>query len=262
MKRGTVYFQRWVANNRLLLWWMIFLPLMLLILVISWEHLTIPVEIEEKNGNFFQELFQSFPLIILARVVVIAVGVVIIMICLFLPVFRVGKEGVQWTREKEEELAQVTGEITGAEVEELVEKESLRWSLVYKWLRLTDTKEVEPSILLRELLSTVWEAFPEHRISITIALKDKEYTLRHPLLTRMVSKGMTEEEVFGVKLGFSPDFSLFFYVYPGDPVGFSAIDENFILILCEVFWREALQRQFSPLELVAYFDLVNNPLEG
>ena len=109
MKRPLAYFHRWVRKNPLILWWLIFLPLLLVILHTSWEHLTLPLEVEPGPPSFWPNLFYSFPLIVLARIVLVAVGLVIIMICLFFPLFRVSKEGVQWSREQEEEIARVTG---------------------------------------------------------------------------------------------------------------------------------------------------------
>src|SRR5690554_4918961 len=101
MKRGAAHFQRWVTRNRMLLWWAVFLPLMLAILLSSWDHLTVPVVVEVTKDSFWALLFQSSTLIASARVVMVALGVVIIMICLFFPALRVGKEGVYWTKEKE-----------------------------------------------------------------------------------------------------------------------------------------------------------------
>jgi hypothetical protein len=262
MKPGTVHFQQWVSKNRLLLWWMIFLPLMAVILVISWEYLIIPTKDDGVAYSFLQEILNTMPLLVLSRIVLIAVGLVVILICLFFPVFRVGKEGVQWTREKEEELAQVTGEITGAEVEHLIEQEALRWSLVYKWLHFNERKEMEPPVLLRELVATVLEVFPEHRLSLTMLWGDEEYILLHPLLVRMVPQEETVQETFGVKMIFSKYMLLVLHIYSEDSIGFSTIDESFILILCEVFLQATMQKELSLSQLVAYFDLINNRLDS
>lgn len=262
MKRGAVYFQRWVTKNRMLLWWTVFLPLMLTILFFSWDHLTVPVSAGETKDSFVEALFQSMPLIVLARVVVVALGIVVIMICLFFPAFRVGKEGVYWTREKEEELTQATGEIIGAEVGALVAEENHRWSLVYKWLRLADTREITPAVLFRELVATLGETFPKAKMRITIQVENQEYIVLHPLLPRLVGQELTSEEAFGVKLSFNPEISLVLYLEPGEPGSLSMLDENFILTLCAVFLREARQEEFSPLALEAYFELINNSMPG
>ncbi|NLY91807.1 MAG: hypothetical protein GX081_09445 [Firmicutes bacterium] len=262
MKRRSVYFHRWVRKNPLFLWWLIFLPLMLLILLSSWEQLTVPVEAEPEPTGFLGQLFQTMTLVVLARVVLVAVGVVLIMICLFFPLFRVGKEGVQWSREQEEEIARVTGEITGAEVEALIQQEALRWSLVHRWLRFCGRKEGTPPVGLWELITTIGEAFPNERLSILWQQGAEVYTLRHPLLPKLVPPDRRETETLGVKLSFGPEEAFYFYLYAAEPVGFSTIDEEFILILCELFGRQAQGAGATPAELIASFELVDNPTTG
>lgn len=259
MKRQSTYFHRWVRKNPLILWWLIFLPLLLLILFTSWEHLTAPLEAGAVPPGFLPSLFFSYPLIVLARVVLVAVGVVLIMICLFFPLFRIGKEGVQWSREQEEELARVTGEITGAEVEELIQREALRWSIIHRWLHFCGAKEAASGMSLRELVATIGEAFPAERLSILVEEKGKVYTLQHPLLPKLVPIDPAVAETFGVKLSFGPDFALFIYLYAADPAGFSLIDEQFMLILCEIFGRGVQQSKVDLATLAAYFELIDNP---
>ena len=259
MKRKTNYFHRWLRKNPIYLWWLIFLPLMLLILLTSWEHLTVPLQDGISPPSFLAGLFQSFTLVVLARVVLVAVGVVIIMICLFFPLFRVSKEGVQWSREQEEELARVTGEITGAEVEDLIRKEALRWSLIHRWFHFVAAKEAAPSVWLREMVAMIGEAFPEERYSILLYREGKVYTLGHPLLPKLVAPDQTVVETLGIKLSFDHDYALYFYLYSVDPVGFSTVDEDFLLILWEIFGREVQLSKVDPVELVAYFELVINP---
>jgi hypothetical protein len=262
LKQQSVYFHRWVRKNPLFLWWLIFLPLMLLILVSSWEHLTVPGDTEPAPPGLFGRLFQSFALVVLARVVLVAVGVVIIMICLFFPLFRVGKEGVQWSREQEEEIARVTGEITGAEVEALVRQEALRWSLIHRWLRFDGRKEAASVAGLRELIATIGEAFPDEHLSVLWQQGDEFYFLRHPLMPKLVPPHRAEAEALGVKLSFGPEAALYFYLHTTEPVGFSTIDEEFILILCELFGRLVQAAGVTPAELTAYFELVDNPTVG
>jgi hypothetical protein len=262
MKRPLAYFHRWVRKNPLILWWLIFLPLLLVILHTSWEHLTLPLEVEPGPPSFWPNLFYSFPLIVLARIVLVAVGLVIIMICLFFPLFRVSKEGVQWSREQEEEIARVTGEITGAEVEELIQQETFRWSIILRWLRFCGTKEAASAVGLRELVATISEAFPTERLSILLEHKKKVYALQHRLLPKLVPPDPTIMETFGVKLSFGSDYALYLYLYVTDPAGFSPIDEQFILALCEIFGRGVQQMKIGPSELAAYFELIDNPAAG
>ncbi|HEY8392983.1 MAG TPA: hypothetical protein VIL83_09695 [Capillibacterium sp.] len=260
MKPRSVYFHRWVQKNPLYLWWLIFLPLMLLILFSSWEQLTVPVEPQPEPAGFLGQLFQSVTLVVLSRVVLVAVGVVLIMICLFFPLFRVGKEGVQWSREQEEEIARVTGEITGAEVEALVRQEAHRWSLIHRWLRFCG-RGGTPAAGLWELIATIGEVFPGECLSILWQQGDKVYTLRHPLLPKLVPPDR-REATLGVKLSFGPEEAFYFYLYTTEPVGFSTIDEEFILILCELFGWQAQGAGVTPAELIAPFERVDNSTAG
>ncbi|NLM37228.1 MAG: hypothetical protein GX202_03765 [Firmicutes bacterium] len=262
MKQSLAYFQRWVRKNPLILWWLIFLPLMLVILYTSWGHLTAPLAVEDNPPGFWINLVHSFPLVVLARIVLVAVGLVLIMICLFFPLFRVSKEGVQWTREQEEEIARVTGEITGAEVEELIQQETFRWSIILRWLRFCGSKEVASAVSLRELVATISEAFPAERFSILLEHRKKVYGLQHRLLPKLVLPDQDLAEAFGVKLSFGLDYALYIYLHAPDPTGFSPIDEQFMLVLCEIFGRGAQQMNVNPEELVAYFELVDNPSVG
>lgn len=262
MKRRSVHFHRWVRKNPLFLWWLIFLPLMSLILLSSWEQLTVPVEAKPEPTSFMGQLFQTVTLVVLARIVLVAIGVVLIMICLFFPLFRVGKEGVQWSREQEEEIARVTGEITGAEVEALIQQEAFRWSLIRRWLRCCRRKEGTPTVGLWELIATIGEAFPGECLSILWQQGSKVYTLRHPLLPKLVPPDRREAETLGVKLSFGPDEAFYFYLYATEPVGFSTIDEEFILILCELFGWQTQGAGLTPAELIAPFELVDNPAAG
>lgn len=263
MKRSLAYFHRWVRKNPLILWWLIFLPLLLMILYTSWEHLTAPLAVENNLPGFWLNLFHSFPLVVLARIVLVAVGLVLIMICLFFPLFRVSKEGVQWSREQEEEIARVTGEITGAEVEELIQQETFRWSIILRWLRFYGSKEVASAVGLRELVATIGEAFPAERFSILLEHRKKVFALQHRLLPRLVLPDQEDmAEAFGVKLSFGTDYALYLYLYAADPAGFSPIDEQFMLVLCEIFGRGVQQMNVDPTELAAYFELIDNPAAG
>ncbi len=262
MRWKIAYFQQWVTKNRMLLWWAVFLPLLLTILITSWEHLTVPVAVEKAPAGFWPALFQSAPLITLARVVIVALGVVVIMICLFFPALRVGKSGVHWTKEKEEELTRATGEIIGAEVEALVAEETRRWSLVYKWLRLPAMKRLTAVALFRELVAVLGETFPGMKMKISLQIGADEYTVRHPLLPRLVEEEITGKETFGVRLSFNPELSLLFFLESGEPGGLSTLDENFILTLCAVFLREARPEELSLPALEAHFELINNRKSG
>ena len=156
----------------------------------------------------------------------------------------------------------MTGEITGAEVEDLIQQETFRWSVILRWLRFCGAKTAASAVGLRELVATIGEAFPAERLSILLEHEEKVYVLQHRLLPKLVPPGPTIAEAFGIKLSFGPGYALYLYLYAADPAGFSPIDEQFVLILCEIFGRGVQQRNVAPTELAAYFELIDNPAAG
>jgi hypothetical protein len=255
-----INFQQWFTRNRLWLWWTIYIPLVVMILILNYKQLNLS---GNDLGNFIispqYKIFNSALIIVLARVIVVAVGVVVLLICLFFPYFRVSKEGIQWTKEFEEELAEVSGEIAGEEISGLVKEESFRWSLVYGWLKLEERELLEPQFLLRELLATMWEAFPKQKISLSLINEGQKWSIYHPLLVKLIvpeSANMLENETtFGLKLQFKKNTQLLLHVY-SEPDGFSQIDEKFILILGEIFLLTVMKQGYTAEELLTYFDRV------
>jgi hypothetical protein len=255
-----VNFQHWLTNNRLWLWWAIYIPLVAMILIVNKKQLFLPVDdLHNLILSPLYKIFNSALIIIIARIIVIAVGVVILMICLFFPYFRVSKEGVQWTKELGEELAQASGEIAGEEISGLVKEESFRWSLIYGWLKLEERKILEAQFLLRELLATIWEAFPKQKISLSLFSKEGKWGIYHPLLAKLVviesNDMVVDDTTFGLKLQFGDETQLLLHVY-SEPDGFSPIDEKFILILGEVFLLIIMKQHYRIEDLLAYFDRV------
>lgn len=255
-----VNIQHWLTKNRLWLWWAIYIPLVACILIFNNKELNLPVDyLHNLILSPQYKVFNSSLIIILARVLVIAVGVVVLMICLFFPYFRVSKEGVQWTKEFEEELTEASGEIAGEEISGLVKEESFRWSLIYRWLKLEEREVLEAQFLLRELLATIWEAFPKQKISLSLFDKEGRWGIYHPLLAKLVvaeSNNMLEDETtFGFKLQFGKETQLLLHVY-SEPEGFSQIDEKFILILGEIFLLIVIKQHYLTEELLTYFDRV------
>jgi hypothetical protein len=254
-------FQGWLGKNRLWLWWSIYIPLLTGILFLNSKQLNLPVE-DLKNLILSPQykIFNSSLIIVLARVVVVAAGVVALMVCLFFPYFRVSKEGVQWTEELEEELARVSGEVTGEEIGGLIKEESFRWSLIYGWLKLEGREVLEAQFLIRELLATIWEAFPNQKISLTAINHDERWGIFHPLLTKLVIAEnphlLDDETTFGLKLQFQKDSQLLLHVY-SEIEGFSQIDEKFILILGEIFLLIVIKQGYVLEELLTYFDRIS-----
>ena len=159
--------QEWISHNRLILWWLIFVPLLMLIIIFNWKHLTIsPGILGNEHLSFQYKLFNSMTLIFIARICLITIGLLVVMICLFFPVIRLGKEGVQWTKEMEE-LAEVSEKITGEAISDLIKEETMRWTLIYGWFKIRDQAQTEPDFLLREILATVWAAFPESKLNLS-----------------------------------------------------------------------------------------------
>ncbi|HEX7713995.1 MAG TPA: hypothetical protein VF531_08205 [Bacillota bacterium] len=258
MGAGLGNLQQWLIKNRLPLWWGVFLPCMMVLLFFGRELFRIPAPILENTWISFQsKVLNTIPLIILARIVVAAAGIVALMICFLFPILRVSKEGVQWTKEFGEELANVSGEITGEEIAHLVVKETLRWSLIYGWLRLREQGESDPHLLLREFLGTIWETFPECRLSLTWIDGDAQWTVLHPLLSRLVREEavslVSDEHSFGVRLELEGGNGLVLRIYANDAAGFSQVDERFLTVLGEAFLQEVVRGGFSGAELLTYF---------
>ncbi len=241
----------------MLLWWLIFLPLLLLILICNTSLLKISPQILNNSLLGFQyKILNSASLIILARVVLVAVGLVIIMICIFFPLFRVSKEGIQWTKELEEEL----GEITGEEVATLIKTESFRWSLIHSWIRLKEPEAPDAHLLLRELMTTVWDAFPDYKLSVCF-IKDKNcWGITHTLLPRLILGDATisleEDRTFELQLSIAPNEYLGLRIYNSHQEGFSQIDEKFIQALGEVFIQKVAKSGVEPEQLFIHYDRI------
>ncbi len=253
--------QQWLTRNRLLLWWLIFLPLLALILLCNQSLFKIPSQLLNDSLLSFQyKIFNAPTLIIVARIALIAVGLVVILICLLFPLFRVGKEGVQWTKELEEELARASGEITGEEIENLIREESFRWSLIHGWIKLKEPEPQDAHLLLRELTATIWEAFPDYKISICLIKGRNSWGITHLLLPRLVLgeaiATLEDERTFGLQLPLENDEYLLLRIYTSYPEGFSQIDEKFILVLGEAFLQKVLSSGIGSEQLLAYYDRI------
>ena len=251
-------FENWISQNRLLLWWFIFIPLLILVIAMNWKYLTIAPDILGNEHLSFQyKVFNSTALIIMARITLIAIGLLVVMVCLFFPALRLSKEGVQWTKEIEV-LAEASGEITGEAIGELIREESMRWNLIYGWLKIQNQTLSEPEFLLRELLATLWEAFPDSKICLSLCEDNRCYTLTKSLLPKLVPGEVSEinsrVNAFGLEFHFAEEKQLLLDIYPGSEHGFSRIDEGFMLILEEIIKQEISRRQFSVEQLLTYFD--------
>ena len=160
-----------------------------------------------------------------------AIGAVVILVCLLFPLFRVSKEGVQWTKELEEELTNFSGEVTGEEINDFIKEESLRWSLVYQWLKMTNAGRLQPQFLLSELLTTIWDVYPAKKVSLILSEQDQKWGIVHPLLVKLEPVNLHEIDIiFGIKLKFGEQTYLLLHVY-GEPESLSLIDEKFIFAL-------------------------------
>lgn len=248
----------WIDRNRLLLWWALFLPIFMIILFLNWNELQVlPEAPEDPSFSFFDKAFGSRPLVMLARVALLAAGVVVIMIAVFFPAFRVGSKGIQWSRELEEEVARASGEVTAEEIEELVREESLRWATIYRWLKLRE-QEQEPSTLMRELPLTIREFFPGRRLSLSLEEDGRRWALLHPLWPWLIPERVTapEETVLGLNLPLDSKTHLFLVIYRGTD-GFSTVDEGFLLVLGEVFLYLLEEEDFALDQTEVFFQRVS-----
>lgn len=251
--------QQWVYNHRLFLWIVIFLLSLATILAIVGEELWSAPDLLENTALSFQyKVLNTNSIIFLTRLLLAALGVVVLLICLFFPVFRLGKEGIQWTKEMEEELVRYSGEITGEEVEELINEEAVRWSLVHRWLLPNVWKGRGRPDFLRELLATIWEAFPHHQISLTLIGRDRSrVAILHPLLLELAEdESALDKESIGFGLDFTDGEKLLLAVHSREVEGFSSIDRIFLAVLGEIFSQEVMDGGVTLMELLASFEQV------
>lgn len=253
--------QQWLTKNRVLIWWLIFLPLLLLILVFNRNLLDLPSHLLNDSFLSFQyKVINTSALIILARIALIAVGLVIIMICLLFPLFQVSKSGVQWTKELEEKWVEASREVTGEEIDNLIKEESFRWTLMHNWVKLKAPEPKDSHLLLRELLATIWEGFSNCKISLCRMNGKNSWGITHPLLTRLILDeaidALDDEQTFGLQLQVSGDEYLLLRIYTGYPEGFSQVDEKFILVLGEVYLQKITQSGAAPEQILAHFDQI------
>lgn len=252
--------QHWLTKNRFCLWWIIYIPLVAGILLCNFKYLDLPAH---ELSNFIlspqYKIFNSPLIIILGRVVLVALGTGILLICVFFPYFNVSKEGIQWTKEFQEELTEVSGEIAGEEIEELVKEESIRWSLILQWLKMEEWEIPDKSMLLRELLATFWEAFSERKIALTLLNDQGKWGLSHPLLPKLIvaeNKSVrTPESAFGINLQLGKNVHLLLHT-DSQVDELSPVDEKFLLVLGEIFVKRAMEEDCMMEELLAFFEKV------
>lgn len=261
MGNKIVNMQQWLTKNRMLLWGLIFLPLLLLIVFLNRSLFDLPSQLLNNPDVSFQyKVANNAIVIILARIAAIAMGLVIIMICLFFPVFRVGKEGVQWTKELEEELVKASGEIAGEEIDNLIKDESFRWTLIHNWVKLKEPQPQDSHLLLRELLATLWEGFPNCKISLCRTNGKNNWGITHPLLNRLflddAITALNDERTFGLQLQVAGEEYLLLRIHTGYPEGFSQIDEKFILVLGDIYLQKVSESGATPEQLLAHFDQI------
>lgn len=256
-----VNLQQWLTRNRILLWWLLFLPLLASILIYNRNLLNIPSQIINDSLLSFQyKIFNSAVIIIVLRVALVAVSLVIIMVCLFFPLFRVSKGGVQWTKELEEELVKASGEIAGEEIDNLIRDQAFRWSLIHNWVKLKEPAAGDAHLLLRELLATIWEGFPNCKISLCRVDGRNNWGITHPLLTRLILDeaimALDDERTYGLQLQVAGEEYLLLRIYTGYPEGFSQIDEKFMLVLGEIYLQKVIRSGAAPEQLLAHFDQI------
>lgn len=256
MRRGFYSFQKWVTTNRLLAWWSLFLPAIALLLLLTKKDLIVTEEVLNDAALSFQDKVLNAPsLVIMVRALFFTACLVGFLICLLLPVFRVSRTGVQWTKELEEELTKASSEITAEEVGLLIKEEANRWNQVLQWMNMKRWQKGGSSVILRELLGTLWESFPGHNISVTLADGDEIRALTHPLLPWLTKESEPEEDTIGFRISFSGVRQLSVLIYSRDEEGFSSIDESYLLIMGHIFSRIIEEKKISTSELIDYFQV-------
>lgn len=261
-----VSLQKWMSKNRLIIWWVVFIPLVALVLACNFGGL-VPDSADVHNATHSLQfkIFDSVLLIVLARIILVALGVVILMLCLLFPVLQVGKEGIQWTKELENVLTEATSEIAGEEIGELITQEAWRWTLIHGWLRIHragDRSAVRTDVvsLVRDLLDTVWKAFPSYRLAVCLTHDKQQWALIHPLLPQLIPKEPTNftanETVIALEMNIAENQVMELTVYPQEQEGFSKIDERFLLVLSEIFTEEAVRSESFYKEILEHFERI------
>ena len=117
----------------------------------------------------------------------------------------------------------------------------------------------DKSMLLRELLATFWDAFPERPIALTLLNNQGKWGLSHPLLPKLnitENKSVRESEsVFGINLQLGKDVHLLLHM-DSQVNDLSPVDEKFLLVLGEIFVKRAMQEDYMIEELLAFFEKV------
>ena len=250
-------FNDWITRCRMLLWWGILLPLFLAVLLISYRQLLIPSSLVVDEGvSLWYKVLNSAPLLFLFRLVALAFGLVLLLICFFLPTMRVGSHGVSWNHVFEEQLADLAGEFAGDEVNYIVQEESKRWQAMQYWIH-RGVPGLEAGAIFQEYLFALHENFIETRICVSVVRDNKRYVLTHPVFP-FLKRELEEDKDPGHKI--SAGFRLLTEEWLVEletdvPGGYSPLDHGFLAALTGIFLRsltEADRRELS-LRIPGFF---------
>lgn len=230
---------RWVWKNRLFLWWLLIVPLFCLLLYLYFPGLQVdPDLIAKDEAPLLYKVVNTAPLIFLYRLVALAAGLVLLLICFFFPVLRLSSEGVSWNQEIEEKLVDFAGQAAADEVAMLVEEENHRWQALQYWVHL-EPNRVEMAMAFQELLFVLCEVFSGDDMVVQMVKDGRRYILAHPVYT-FLARAAEEDTEPGRWIGAA-------FRLTGEEWGirletlrqggYSPLDQAFLTSICAIFAR-------------------------
>lgn len=229
-------FNHWIGRHRLLVWWLIWVPLFLLMVSLSVEHLKLTQAILGNDKlSLWYKVLNTTPIIILLRLVVLGFGLALLLICLFFPVLRVGSEGVSWNLESYEEVTKLAGEAAGEEVELIVGQEIRRWQQIQSWLPL-EPGHFQPSVFLGEFLQMLHHIYFEDRIFLITHQENGIFSMGHPFLQFLTGTTIEARDNRQIEfVFFLGQEEWLIAVRTDQPEGYSDLDQAFFTTVGTVF---------------------------
>jgi hypothetical protein len=225
----------WFSRNRLIVWWILWVPLFLLILVLSWHGLNLSVEtLDNVEISLWYKVLNAAPILNLLRLVALGFGLALLLVCLFFPLLRVGTQGVSWNLESYEEVAKLAGEAAGEEVELLVAEETRRWRTIQNWLQL-QPETLQPSAFFWEFLFVLHDVFLDDEIHLLVHRNGGKYRVTHPFLAFLSDREVTEEDRQIQIIFFLGQEEWLMTICTEKPEGYSPLDQEFLSSAGAVF---------------------------
>jgi hypothetical protein len=225
----------WFSRNRLIVWWLLWVPLFLLVVAVSWGHLGLSSHIlENMEISLWYKVLNAVPILILLRLVALGFGLALLLVCLFFPLLRVSTQGVSWNLESYEAVAKLAGEAAGEEVELLVMEETRRWRMIQSWLQI-QPETLQPSAFFWEFLFVLHDIFPEDEIHLLVHHAGGKYAVTHPFLSFLTNNEISGGEQQIQIIFFLGQEEWLITICTSKPEGYSPLDQEFLSSAGAVF---------------------------